>query len=166
LFDSLDQGLTNRYLRKEEAFSMVKPSESTRTLETLANELFSLIERFSSDDDVTSMSSYQPMVRVLREQCLVEENPDAGYDGHKGKGYQVQVAETFCADQDQEALSLITYVEVEPAHESDANALIPSWSPPRSVIWSQNNFWPIPCTAVITTVKEPSNWGSKWCLRA
>jgi hypothetical protein len=37
----------------------------------------------------------------------------------------VQVAETFCTDQDQEALSLITYVEVEPAHESDANALIP-----------------------------------------
>jgi hypothetical protein len=153
LFDALDQEFSDRYLRKEEqaAFSMVKPSESSRTLETLGNDLFYLVERFSSHNDVTTMSSYQLMVRLLREQCLVEEDPDAhtrkvtikpnkevasdslqnpsdpdaGYDGHKGKGYQVQVAETFCTDQDQEALSLITYVEVEPAHESDANALIP-----------------------------------------
>jgi NAD-dependent dihydropyrimidine dehydrogenase PreA subunit len=97
------------------------------------------------------MSSYQLMVRVLREQCLVEEDPDAhskkvtikpnkevssdslqnpsdpdaGYDGHKGKGYQVQVAETYSNNEDQAELSLITYVEVEPAHESDANALLP-----------------------------------------
>jgi len=153
LFDALDQELTDRYLRKEEesTFSMVKPSESSRTLETLGNDLFSLIERFSSHKDVAAMSSYQLMVRVLREQCLVEEDPDAhtkkvmikpnkevasdslqnpsdpdaGYDGHKGKGYQVQVAETYSTDEDQETLSLITYVEVEPAHESDANALLP-----------------------------------------
>jgi hypothetical protein len=152
-FDSLDPEFTNRYLRKEEesAFSMVKPSESSRTLEILGNDLFFLVERFSSHPDVITMSSYQLMVRVLRDQCRVEEDPDAhtrkvtikpnkevpsdslqnpsdpnaGYDGHKGKGYQVQVAETFCTDQDQGALSLITYVEVEPAHESDANALIP-----------------------------------------
>jgi len=153
LFDSLDQVITNRYLRKEEesTFSMVKPSESSRTLEVLGNDLFSLIECFSSHNDVTKMSSYQLMVRVLREQCLVEEDPDAhtkkvsikpnkevgsdslqnpsdpdaGYDGHKGKGYQVQVAETYSTEDDQEALSLITYIEVEPANESDANALIP-----------------------------------------
>ena len=52
-------------------------------------------------------------------------DPDAGYDGHKGKGYQVQVAETYTTDQKDEGPSLITYVEVEPAHESDANAVIP-----------------------------------------
>jgi hypothetical protein len=153
LFDALDQELTDRYLRKEEesTFSMVKPSESSRTLEVLGNDLFFLTERFSSGNDVATMSSYQLMVRVLREQCLVEEDPDtntskvtikpnkevasdslqnpsdpdAGYDGHKGKGYQVQVAETYSTDEDQETLSLITYVEVEPAHESDANALLP-----------------------------------------
>ena len=153
LFDTLDSELTDRYLRKEEesSFSMVKPSESSRTLETCGNDLFFLIERFSSHNDVATMSSYQLMVRVLREQCLVEEDPDANtkkvtikpnkevasdslqnpsdpdasYDGHKGKGYQVQVAETYSIDEDQKALSLITYVEVEPAHVSDANALIP-----------------------------------------
>ncbi len=153
LFDALDKELTDRYLRKEEesTFSMVKPSESSRTLEILGNDLFFLIERFSSHNHVATMSSYQLMVRVLKEQCLVEEDPDthtrkvtikpnkevssdslqnpsdpdAGYDGHKGKGYQVQVAETYSNNEDQAELSLITYVEVEPAHESDANALLP-----------------------------------------
>jgi hypothetical protein len=153
LFGTLDSELTDRYLRKKEesSFSMVKPSESSRTLETVGNDLFFLIERFSSHNDVATMSSYQLMARVLREQCLVEEDPDAntkkvtvkpnkevasdslqnpsdpdaGYDGHKGKGYQVQVAETYSIDENQKALSLITYVEVEPAHVSDANALIP-----------------------------------------
>lgn len=153
LFDALDKEFTDRYLRKEEesTFSMVKPSESSRTLHVLGNDLFFLIERFSSHKNVATMSSYQLMARVLREQCLVEENPDgdtrkvtikpnkevasdslqnpsdpdAGYDGHKGKGYQVQVAETYSTDEEKKELSLITYVEVESAHESDANALIP-----------------------------------------
>jgi hypothetical protein len=153
LFDELGQEFTDRYLRKEEesTFSMVKPSESSRTLENLGNDLFLLIERFRSFNDVATMSSYQLMVRVLKEQCLVTEDPDtntkkvtikankevasdslqnpsdpdATYDGHKGKGYQVQVAETYSRDEERETLSLITYIEVEPAHESDANALIP-----------------------------------------
>lgn len=153
LFDALGKEFTDRYLRKEEEsiFSMVKPSESSRILQALGNDLFFLIERFSSDKDVTTMTSYQLMVRLLREQCLVEENPDsstkmimikpnsevasdslqspcdpdATYDGHKGKGYQVQVAETCSTDKDKEELSLITYVDVEGAHENDSDALIP-----------------------------------------
>lgn len=153
LFDGLGREFTDRYLCKEEgsSFSMVKPSESSRTLEILGNDLFSLIERFGSCNEVAAMSSYQLMVRVLKEQCLVTEDPDtdtrkvtikankevasdslqnpsdpdATYDGHKGKGYQVQVAETYSRDEESETLSLITYIEVEPAHESDANAVIP-----------------------------------------
>jgi hypothetical protein len=151
LFDALGKEFTDRYLRKEEEsiFSMVKPSESSRILQALGNDLFFLIERFSSHQDVATMTSYQLMVRLLREQCLVEEDPDsqtktvmiksnrevasdslqspcdpdATYDGHKGKGYQVQVAETYSIDKEE--LSLITYVEVEGAHENDSDALIP-----------------------------------------
>jgi hypothetical protein len=54
-------------------------------------------------------------------------DPDAGYDGHKGKGYQVQIAETYSRqeEEDNPQLSLITHVEVEPAHMSDAHALLP-----------------------------------------
>jgi hypothetical protein len=153
LFDALGKEFTDGYLRKEEEsiFSMVKPSESSRILQALGNDLFFLIERFSSHQDVATMTSYQLMMRLLREQCLVEEDPDsqtktvmiksnkevasdslqspcdpdATYDGHKGKGYQVQVAETYSADKDKEELSLITYVVVEGAHENDSDALIP-----------------------------------------
>ena len=36
--------------------------------------------------------------------------------------------ETFCKDEEikDETLNLITHVDVEPAHKSDANALIPA----------------------------------------
>ena len=153
LFEALNKELTDRYLsKKEEAvFSMVKPSESMRTIETLGVDLFFLIERFKENERITSMSSYQLMVRVLKEQCYVEQDaetqaqrvsikpnkevpsdslqnpsdPEASYDGHKGQGYQMQISETYCQEEEKKSLSLITEVIVEPAHESDAQALIP-----------------------------------------
>ena len=79
-FDALGKEFTDRYLHKEEesAFSMVKPSESSRTLQELGEDLHFLIERFGSHSDVAHMSSYQLMVRVLKEQCLVEEDREVG----------------------------------------------------------------------------------------
>jgi hypothetical protein len=153
LFDALGQEWANRYLTKQgqAVFSMVKPSESARTLEVLGNNLLFLVEQFKSNPHVTGMSSYQLLVRLLREQCRVEQDPeakgpkvsikpnkevpsdslqnpsdpDASYDGHKGQGYQMQVAETYCRDETKKSLSLITKTIVEPAHRSDAEALIP-----------------------------------------
>ena len=153
LFDALDKELTDRYMTKrgESLFAMVKPSESSRTLETLANDLFFLVDRFSEHSDVSDMTSYQLLVRLLKEQCVVEDggqageakvsvkankdvpsdslqspsDPDAGYSGHKGKGYQVQVAETYENSEKKSQPSLITHVSVEPADKSDAKALIP-----------------------------------------
>jgi hypothetical protein len=155
LFDALGQEWTNRYLTKQgqAVFSMVKPTESIRTLEVLGNDLLFLVEQFKSNPYVTGMSSYQVLVRLLREQCRVEQDPkakgpkvsikpnkevpsdslqnpsdpDASYDGHKGQGYQMQVAETYCRDEanKKKPLSLITEVITEPAHRSDAEALIP-----------------------------------------
>jgi hypothetical protein len=155
LFEALGQEWTNRYLSKQgqAVFSMVKPSESARTLEVLGNDLFSLLEQFKSNLHVTGMSSYQLLVRLLREQCRVEpkagtgepkvsikpnkevpsdslqnpSDPDASYDGHKGQGYQMQVAETYSRDEPKgkKSLSLIMEVIAEPAHRSDAEALIP-----------------------------------------
>ncbi|MDF1534882.1 MAG: transposase [bacterium] len=153
LFDVLDKELTDRYMSKkgESAFSMVKPSESSRTLETLANDLFYLVDRFRKLPGISSMTSYQLLVRLLKEQCIVEDDgetgkrkasvkpnrdvpsdslqspsdPDAGYSGHKGKGYQVQVAETYENSEEKSQPSLITHISVEPANKSDAKALIP-----------------------------------------
>jgi len=153
LFEALGKELTDRYLSKqgEGVFSMVRPSESIRTLETLGADLFFLIERFKENESITGMSSYQLLVRLVKEQCHVEQDaetqalqvsikpnkevpsdslqnpsdPDASYDGHKGQGYQMQISETYCPEGEKKSLSLITEVIVEPAHESDANALIP-----------------------------------------
>jgi hypothetical protein len=85
---------------------------------------------------------------MFAEQCIVEKDdngaravvkankdvpsdslqnpsdPDAGYCGHKGKGYQMQVMETYSEDKSQP--NLITHIKVEAANESDANALLPA----------------------------------------
>ena len=155
LFSKLDTELTGRYLTKkgENLFSMVKPSESSRTLQSLAEDIFFLIRLFADNDEITNMSSYNLLSRLLKEQCVIinedetnEErvtikpnkevpsdslqnpsDPDAGYDGHKGKGYQVQVQETYSrSDEEKKQLSLITHVSVEPANKSDAEALLPA----------------------------------------
>jgi hypothetical protein len=62
------------------------------------------------------------------------QNPsdvDAGYDGHKGQGYQVQLSETYTKkngsdEDDSDQLNLITYVKVESADRHDSNALMPA----------------------------------------
>jgi hypothetical protein len=153
LFDGLGQEFTDRYVTKQGqgVFSLVKPSESMRTLEVLGKDLFSLTEQFKSHSEVAKMSSFGLLVRLLGEQCHVEpqaegeaprvlikankevasdslqnpSDPDAGYDGHKGKGYQLQVAETYGRDEENKGLSLITAASVESADQSDAHALIP-----------------------------------------
>ena len=152
LYESLEAVITDRYMTKkgDAVFSLVKPSESLNTLTTLANDVFSLVERFTGNEQVIAMQSYQLLVRLLKEQCIEArvdshttqislkankdvpsdslQNPsdsDASFDGHKGKGYQMQVAESFSTAEDTATLNLITSVIVEPAHKSDAHALIP-----------------------------------------
>lgn len=152
LYEALDKALADRYMTKqgEAVFSMVKPSESMKTLATLADDVFTLVERFTGNEPVVTMTSYQFLVRLLKEQCIlqrvdthttqvsVKENkdvssdslqnpsdPDAGYNGYKGQGYQVQVAESYGTSGDSDILNLITGVIVEPAHKRDAHALVP-----------------------------------------
>jgi hypothetical protein len=157
LFEALAQDLVERYLRDKglSCFSLIKPSEAQKTLETVSGDLFDLVQRFADHPQVTSMYSYGTMVRVLKEHCEIKEeegspaeitvkasreissdslqnpsDPDATYNGHKGQGYQVQVMETYCTAEDEEqrdkTLNLITHVEVQRACESDAHALIPA----------------------------------------
>jgi len=154
LFASVDEGIVDKYLPEKalKCFSMVKPSESGKTLASLSTDLFDLVQQFKDHPEVSTMDSYKLLERVLTEQCnLTETNgkgavevkktkeipsdslqnpsdPDATYSGHKGQGYQVQIMETYCKDEEakEETLNLITHVQVDPAHESDANALIPA----------------------------------------
>jgi hypothetical protein len=72
----------------------------------------------------------KPPGEVASDSLQNPSDPDATYCGHKGQGYQAQVMETYIpagADGEKEpGLSLITHVVVEPAHVSDAHALIPA----------------------------------------
>ena len=67
---------------------------------------------------------------VLKEAKKVDSgslqsphDADVTYDGHKGKGYDVQVAET--CDEDNE-VEVITHVEVTDACASDTDATVPT----------------------------------------
>jgi hypothetical protein len=154
LFDQLDNDLTRRYMSKKEEslFAMVKPSDSSRTLDQLADDIFTLTQHFASISTVHNMNTFKLLTRLFKEQCVLEEkdgssetkavarpnkevpsdslqnpsDPDAGYSNHKGQGYQVQVVENYCQGDDDKQLSLITHVAVESADQHDANALLPA----------------------------------------
>lgn len=158
ILGTLETEVVERYLPEKalSCFSLVKPSESYKTLRQVSGDLLDLIRRFQDRPEVTSLHSYHTLLRVFKEQCTITEgsdeqplefslktpkeissdslqnpsDPDATYDGHKGQGYQAQVMETYCDHEDEEikgkTLNLITHVAVETACASDVHALIPA----------------------------------------
>lgn len=152
----ITEQLRQRYIKEESTgyFGNIKPTESQKRLSEIASDLYWLVEIYSCNEAIKSMNSYKLMQRVLSEQCAIKEgkveikpstevspeslqNPsdiDAGYDGHKGQGYQVQLAETYSRKEDvggeklkgELTLDLITYVKVESAAKSDSPALQPA----------------------------------------
>lgn len=152
----VDSELAARYLDKEKkgCFSRVSGEEARQTLESVAQDLLQLARTFESHSKVKRLKSFGLLQRVLHEQCQMREeagkeivilkdpdkvssdslqnpsDPDATYDGHKGQGYQAQIMETYQEVSDSETEdrqpNLITYIEVEAAHERDENAVIPA----------------------------------------
>jgi len=153
LYTDLDERFSERYLDEKDSgyFGEVKPSETRIRLQEIAEDLYELISLFSDNEAVIELYSYGLMKRVFGEHCQVDsearvsvvanqavpsdslQNPsdvDAGYDGHKGQGYQIQVLETHAEKvknkQDVPRLDLFTHVAVEPAHAHDVNAVGPA----------------------------------------
>ena len=151
-FDQVPEELAEGYLSKKGkgCFGQPKPSQAEETLQRVAEDLLLLVEMFKADEAVSRMASYRMLARLLSEQCEVaggeEEarrveikppqeircdslqnpsDPDAAYDGHKGQGYQVQLAETYREEEEKDPSKpdLITYVKVEAAHLHDGQAL-------------------------------------------
>lgn len=125
------------------------------------------------------------MERVLNEQCNLTpsdtkepvkvktpkeipseslRNPldaEASSSGHKGQGYQVQVMGTFCDDEaaKETTLNLITHVHVEPAHNSDAHALIPAIESTKQRGLMPEQLLADPYTVAMATLNSPFKKG-------
>jgi hypothetical protein len=60
---------------------------------------------------------------VLSNSLQTPHDPDVTYSGHKGKGYEVQIAETYSNENSPE---IITHVEVTRSCDSDEQATVPT----------------------------------------
>lgn len=152
IFDKkISSELIENYLEKSDDsyFGQIKPSETKHRLQTLAEDMYSLKMRFKNEKKVSRLASFKLLKRVFDEHCFVKENnifvkpskeirsdsvqnpsdPDAGYDGHKGQGYQTQIMETYTKAKEKSEnpnLDLITYVKTESADKHDSHAFEPA----------------------------------------
>ena len=140
-YRALDEQLCRRYAPGvNQLFADTKKdSESRRLLRRqVAEDMYYLIQRFADMDAYTRKDTYKALERIFYEQCEVHEDkvcvkektggnvmqnpsdPGATYDGHKGPGYQAQIAETCNPDND---VQLITSVIPQTAAEPDAGSV-------------------------------------------
>jgi hypothetical protein len=138
-YEALPEEMRKRYKPAANRLFGDVAGESRKMLRSrIARDMLELIRRFEGTAH-ESRSTFMDMVRVFNEQCTVEEekvtikekpgnrvmnnpsDPDATYDGFKGQGYQVQVAET-CGD---DVVRLITAVIPQTAADSDMDSLAP-----------------------------------------
>ena len=141
-YAALPEDLRRRYAPlQSRLFADAKDAESrARCRQQAADDLHVVITRFADRADLASRSTYQALVTIFGQQCALSgatvvvktqtggdcmQNPsdrDATYDGHKGPGYQVQLAET-CVPGNE--VQLITAALPQSACESDAQAVVP-----------------------------------------
>jgi hypothetical protein len=142
LYDALPEEFRRRYAPSQAKLFGDFTGGRKQLRQMVAEDLLFVVNRFSDNEAVTTRTSFQAVRRVLDEQCTISQDatavavkaktggavmqnpsdPDATYDGHKGPGYQAQIAETCGDDND---VQLITAVEVEPADQSDQTAAEP-----------------------------------------
>ena len=142
-YAALPEALRQRYAPSEHLlFGAVGKDRATRRLlrQEVAEDLYQLLRQFADQPAHANRSSYQAMDRIFHEQCEVQEekvavkektgntvmqnpsDPDASYDGHKGPGFQVQIAETCHPDNE---MQLITCALPQTAAVPDEEAVAP-----------------------------------------
>ena len=112
----------------------------TRCRQQTAEDLHVVITRFANRADFTNRSTYKALITIFGQQCELSgdtvvvktktggdcvqnpSDPDATFDGHKGPGHQVQIAETCVPGND---VQLITAALPQTACVSDAQAVVP-----------------------------------------
>lgn len=134
--------LLARYLDREGYFADAKSSEAPRRLSQAALDVHDLVSLFEEHKTVSAMPEFGLLQRLYVDQCVPPEvesperieldkaplstslqspsDPDVTY-GHKGKGYEVQLAET-CVPENP--FQVVTAVSVNGAHESDQHQAV------------------------------------------
>ena len=144
IYWKIDPELRDRYERNSgwifgetSPMKLQKQGKLYTSEEQLGYDMEKLIEKFSGHALISNMTSYKNLVRVFQEQFVnvdgkAELNPHPGGKvllnpsdpdaeiGHKGPGYQVQIAET-CSDKND--VQLITAAIPQGGSESDMDAL-------------------------------------------
>jgi hypothetical protein len=142
-YANLPEALRQRYAPSEHLLfgDIAKDNQSRRLLrQQVAEDLYQVLRQFADQPAHAKRSSYQALERIFHEQCEVHEekvtvkdktgntvmqnpsDPDASYDGHKGPGYQVQIAETCSPDNE---VQLITSALPQTAAVPDEEAVAP-----------------------------------------
>jgi hypothetical protein len=124
LYATVDREVIRLYVERHGTgcFALTKPQESQRRLPEAVTTLDALARQFA-ETEVTTLSSYLLLTRVLAEQCeqaagsepavsvrikdpaqvpcdSVQNpaDPDASYNAQRGQGYMVQIMETYTED--------------------------------------------------------------------
>jgi len=142
LCNQVPEALRERYLDREGYFGDVKSSEAPRRLSQAALDVHTLVVQWREHERVSAMPEYGLLVRLYQDQCVPPEvvnperiellkaplssslqspsDPDVTY-GHKGKGYEAQLAETC---NEENPFQVVTAVVVNGANESDQTQAI------------------------------------------
>ena len=104
----------------------------------VAEDMHFVLAFYDDEHAITNKDTYKQLQQVFEEHCQVVEDavtvrpksgaralqslsdPDATYDGHKGRGHQAQLSET-CSDNND--VQLITDVWPQTAADTDSEAL-------------------------------------------
>jgi hypothetical protein len=141
-YATLPEDLRRRYEPSQaRLFADAKDTEArARCRQQAAEDLRVVIDRFADRGDLANRSTYKALITIFDQQCALNggkvvvkaqtggdciqnpSDPDATYDGKKGPGYQVQIAETCVLSND---VQLITAALPQTACESDAQAVTP-----------------------------------------
>ena len=88
-----------------------------------AEDLHFVITRFADRADHANRSTYKALITIFDQQCELSDgkivvqakpggdcvqnssDPDATFDGHKGRGCQVQIAETCVPENDVQLIT-------------------------------------------------------------
>jgi hypothetical protein len=140
-YNLLEESFRNRYTPGiHQLFADTKKDRESRKQlrQQVAEDMLVIIKQFCDNPEHNNKNTYKAVERIFYEQCQVKEekvivkektggdvmqnpsDPDATYDGHKGSGYQVQLAET-CSRENE--VQLITSAIAQTAAESDGNAV-------------------------------------------